>query len=114
LIGSGRGEALKIGFSRDRYRKIFTETRGSLFGARIFLEPLRLSGVPITHNSRPRSVEGARVVDGEVYLEPFAVIDQLEAFDDMQLRRVGHIVTIVQERLVVETDGIDDQFIPSK
>jgi hypothetical protein len=44
--------------------------------------------VPITHNSRPRSVEGARVVDGEVYLEPFAVIDQLEAFDDMQLQRL--------------------------
>ena len=70
--------------------------------------------MPITHNSRPWSVEGAWVVDGEVYLEPFAVIDQLEALDDMQLRRVGHIVTIVQERLVVETDGVEISSSPSK
>jgi len=66
----------------------------------------------VTYDRRPRSVECAWVVDSEVHFELFAVIDQLEPFNDMQLCCVRQIKGFVKKRLIVKANCVDDQFIP--
>jgi len=59
---------------------------------------------------RPRHVEGARIVDRDGYLQRLAAVGHLEALDDVNLVGVRRAV-IVDERPVIEPDGIDDQLV---
>src|SRR5215471_16674005 len=73
----------------------------SLFCARLFLQGLWSGSLSVTNDCRPRSVERAWVVDSEVHLKLFAVIDQLEPLNDMQLCCVRQIIGFVDKRLIV-------------
>src|SRR5208282_5054394 len=62
-------------------------------------------------DGRPWRVEGARIVDGDAYLQRLAAVDHLEALEHMHLVGVRRAV-IVDEGAVIEPDGVDDQLVP--
>src|ERR1700730_13380044 len=58
----------------------------------------------------PGLVERVRVIDGHKDFQLLAVLDEPPAFGDMQLIGMRSAI-IVEERLVVKADGIDDERI---
>src|SRR5262249_51085141 len=96
-----------------------------MFGARVFLKRPSLYGVGqlrqrniVLGHSRlhappaigriPRRGESARILNMNAGVHELAALHYAEAFDDMQLFGVRSLVTF-DERLGVETDGVDDQ-----
>src|SRR5580704_4240314 len=68
-----------------------------------------LDASPALHR-RPRHVEGARIVYRDRHLKRLALIDHLEALDDMKLLGMGRAV-IVDESAIAQPDRVDHELV---
>ena len=105
-----RADASKIWLLRHRRAVVDPERVNIVLGAYVLSRQGPVHTI-ILSQRLPGLVERAGVIDVHKDFQLLAVLDKPPAFHDVQLIGMRR-APIVQERLVVEADGIDDERIP--
>src|SRR5205823_6178190 len=103
-----RSSEIRLVCLRDRDHDVAQEAE-IVLGAVVLLERTNLSAAPALDGG-PARVEGARIVDSDRRLERLATVEELEPLHDVDLVGVRCLI-IVDERFVIEPDGVDDELV---